>query len=496
MTDYLLGLDAGNTVIKAILFDTSGNEIAAAALDGKSSMPAPGQVERDLDELWRNAITVIGSCIEKSGIDARQIRAVGCAGHGNGLYALDRAGNPLISIQSLDTRAAGLAGEWLAAGVGERAYPLALQKPWGAQTPTLLAWLKRQRSELYAEIGTVLLCKDFVVGRLTGVRVTDTTDMSGCGLLAIPSRRYSDELLTAYGLEDARSLLPDVAESTDVVGRITDEVAKLTGLAAGTPVVAGLFDVVASAVGSGVTATGAASIVAGTWSINQVICDTPINDPTVFMQSSFDRHRWLAIESSATSAANLEWIVHQFMHDEAKSFDRAGELVASVDVAADVPIYHPFLYGSQQDGNARAGFYGIAGWHGKAHMMRALFEGVAFGHRRHVETLRGAGASIRDATLSGGGSRSTIWPQIFADVLEMPVTVARSRETGALGAAIAAGTGIGLFADYAAGAGAMTSAARHYEPAPGASEIYARRYGLYAELAEIMRPVWAEMRRS
>jgi L-xylulokinase len=495
MSNYLLGLDAGNTVIKAVLFDAEGRELAAAARDGRSSMPAPGEVERDLDELWDNAVAVISACIEKAGIAARDIRAVGCAGHGNGLYALDRARQPLLGIQSLDTRAAGLAQEWQAAGVGERAYGRCRQQPWGAQTPTLLAWVKRHRPDLYARIGTVLLCKDFVVGRLTGARVTDTTDMSGCGLLEVPARRYSAELLAAYGLEDALPLLPDVLESTEIAGRVTDEVARATGLASGTPVVAGMFDVVASAVGSGVTATGAASIIAGTWSINQVICDAPLDDPSVFMQSSFDRDRWLAIESSATSAANLEWIVHQFMHGETAPFDRAGELVASVEASADVPIYHPFLYGAQQDGNARAGFYGIAGWHGKAHLMRALFEGVAFGHRRHIEVLRQAGATIRDATLSGGGSRSAVWPQIFADVLEMPVSVPRSRETGALGAAIAAGTGVGLFADYADGAKAMTAPARHYLPDPQAGASYGRRYGLYTRLAEAMRPIWAEMRR-
>ncbi|KQW86107.1 xylulose kinase [Devosia sp. Root413D1] len=495
MTDYLLGLDAGNTVIKAILFDTTGRELAVAALDGQSSMPAPGQVERDLDELWRNAITVIRTCIEKSGVNARDIRAVGCAGHGNGLYALDRAGKPLLGIQSLDTRAAGLAAEWHASDVGDHALAIARQKPWGAQTPTLLAWIKRHRPDLYAEIGTVLLCKDFVVGRLTGARVTDTTDMSGCGLLAIPSRRYSVELLAAYGLEDAMPLLPDVLESSDIAGHVTEDVAALTGLAAGTPVVAGLFDVVASAVGSGVTATGAASIIAGTWSINQVICDAPVDDDRVFMQSSFDRSRWLAIESSATSAANLEWIVHQFMHNEDKPFDRAGELVASVDAAADVPIYHPYLYGAPWDGNARAGFYGIAGWHSKAHLMRALFEGVAFGHRGHVEVLQRAGIGIRDVTLSGGGSRSAVWPQMFADILELPVTVARGRETGALGAAIAAATGVGLFHDYAEGARAMTAPARQFAPDRESGSHYARRYGLYEQLARAMQPVWAEMGR-
>lgn len=496
MADYLLGLDAGNTVIKAVLFDTTGRELAAAARDGHSSMPQPGQVERDLEELWRNAIAVIADCIGKAAIDSRDIRAIGCAGHGNGLYVLDRAGEPLLGIQSLDTRAAGLAGEWLAAGIGELAWRHCLQRPWAAQTPTLLAWVRHHRPELYAQIGTVLLCKDFLVGKLAGVRTTDTTDMTGCGLLGIPSRRYMPELLAAYGLADALPLLPEVLESTDIAGHLSPAAAAATGLAVGTPVVAGLFDVVASAIGSGVTATGAASIIAGTWSINQVVCDEPIKDGSVFMQSSFDRNRWLAIESSATSAANLEWIIHQFMRDEAAPFDRAGKLVASVPPSADVPIYHPFLYGAQQDGNARAGFYGIAGWHGEAHLLRALFEGVAFGHRRHLEVLRDAGAQIREATLSGGGSRSEVWPQIFADVLQMPVTVARSRETGALGAAIAAGTGIGLFASYAEGASAMTAPARHYVPHRAAGDNYDRRYGLYSRLAEIMRPIWAEMGRA
>lgn len=497
MVDYLLGLDAGNTVIKAILFDADGGELAVASRDGRSSMPAPGHVERDLDELWANAVEVIRTCIGMSGVDARQIRAVGCAGHGNGLYALDRMGAPLIGIQSLDVRGAAIAAEWLAAGVGDRTYRHCLQKPWAAQTPTLLAWLKRHRPDLFTKIGTVLLCKDFVVGRLTGARVTDTSDMTGCGLLEIPSRQYSEELMAAYGLETALPLLPQVLEGADMAGTITAEVAAATGLAAGTPVVAGLFDVVASAVGSGVTRTGAASIIAGTWSINQVVCDEPLRDPSVFMQSTFDRDRWLAIESSATSAANLEWIVRELMeHGEGSPFERAGELVATVAATADVPIYHPFLYGAQQDANARAGFYGIGGWHTKAHLLRALFEGVTFGHRRHIEVLRTAGAVIGEATLSGGGSRSTIWPQIFADVLGMPVTIARSRETGALGAAIAAGTGVGLFADYEEGARAMTAPARHYAPDAVAGAVYDRRYELYTRLAEMMHPIWADMARS
>lgn len=491
---YILGLDAGNTVIKAIIFDTSGRELALAARDGRSWMPRPGHVERDLNELWRNAVAVIGQCIEQAGIDAGDIAAIGCAGHGNGLYALDREGAPLIGIQSLDTRAVGIVAEWAKENVGDRTYVHCLQRPWAAQTPTLLAWLKRFEPELFGRIGTVFLCKDFVVNRLTGARSTDTSDMSGCGLLQMSERRYEHDLLAAYGLGDCMDLLPPVLEAADIAGHISAEVAALTGLRAGTPVVAGLFDVVASAIGSGVTRTGAASIIAGTWSVNQVITDEPIRDPSIFMLSTFDPQRYLAIESSATSAANLEWIVREFLehsHEPDKSpFEVCSELVASVDPDGDVPIYHPFLYGSQQNGRARAGFYGMAGWHTRAHMLRALFEGVAFEHKRHVETLHKAGASFDEVVLSGGGSRSGVWPQIFADVLGVPVTVARSRETGALGAAIAAGTGVGVFSDFGAGAAAMTSAARHYTPNDAIAPAYAQRYRLYGEINQAMTPMW------
>ncbi|CAN7537958.1 FGGY-family carbohydrate kinase [Mesorhizobium sp. LjNodule214] len=493
MSGYILGLDAGNTVIKAIIFDMTGRELALAALDGHSSMPKPGHVERDLGELWRNAVTVIGRCIAEAGINAGDIVAIGCAGHGNGLYALDRAGAPLIGIQSLDTRAVGIVGEWAKSNVGDRTYQFCLQKPWAAQTPTLLAWLKRFEPELFGRIGTAFLCKDFVVNRLTGARSTDATDMSGCGLLSMPGRRYEQDLLEAYGLGDCADLLPPVLESAEIAGHVTRDVASLTGLRAGTPVVAGLFDVVASAIGSGVTRTGAASIIAGTWSINQVITDEPIREPSIFMLSTFDPTRYLAIESSATSATNLEWIVREFLDHapEGKSpFELCSDLVASVDPSGDIPIYHPFLYGSQKNGQARAGFYGMAGWHTRAHMLRALFEGVVFEHKRHIETLYAAGAGFDEAVLSGGGSRSGVWPQIFADVLGVPVTVAKSRETGALGAAIAAGTGVGVFADFAAGATAMTSAARRYAPNDAVAPAYAARYQLYGEINEAMAPMW------
>ncbi|MDI7860376.1 carbohydrate kinase [Rhizobiaceae bacterium n13] len=497
MEKYLLGLDAGNTVIKAVIFDRTGRELAHAEAEGNSRMPCPGHVERDLGELWTNAKRVIRSCLDKAGIAAADIAAIGCAGHGNGLYALDRDGEPLIGIQSLDTRATGLVEEWVAQGVGDRTAPIARQRPWPSQTPTLLAWLKRYRPELFQRIGTIFFSKDFVVNRLTGRRVSEVSDMSGAGLLDLAARRYDRTLMEAYGLADCMHLLPPLIESTDIAGTVTEEVAKETGLATGTPVVGGLFDVVASALGSGVSRAGSASIIAGTWSINQVVIDRPDLDGPVFMSSTFDRNRYMAMENSATSAANLEWLVREFFEGEQEEgvspFDACCALAAAIEPAADDPLYHPYLYGAQQDGHARAGFYGIAGWHTKGHMIRALLEGVAFGHRQHVETIRKAGATFEEAMLSGGGSRSRLWPQIFADVLGMPVSVALSRETGALGAAIAAGTGAGIFADFTEGANAMVRIDRHYRPNPALTAHCDRRYELYKDIADAMAPLWQRL---
>lgn len=493
---YFLGLDAGNTVIKAVLFDGEGHQIAKAALDGQSCTPAPGHVERDLSELWNNACTVIRDCIAQAGIDPSQIAGIGCAGHGNGLYMLDPQGPPLIGIQSLDSRAAELAEE-LSKANGDRLHALCLQRPWPSQTPTLLAWVKRHRPDIYTQAGTVLLCKDFITNRLTGERVSEISDMSGCGLTRMPEAVYDDELLSLYGLSDARKLLPRLADPAEIVGHVTDAAAAQTGLSAGTPVIGGYFDVVSSALGAGAGLPGDASIIAGTWSINQVFSDRAAVDPHVFMVSAFGPKHYVSIESSATSAANLEWYVRELVERGAHADDPFGQCNAAVGAVvpqADDPFFHPYIYGSGRRADARGGFFGLAGWHGEGHILRALFEGVVFEHRRHIEVLQAAGLTFKRAHLSGGGARSPHWPQIFADCLGIPISVAESEETGALGAAIGAAIATGHVADYAEGIARMTRQRALYQPDPSLKDHYDGRYMIHQRLIETMGDFWAILR--
>ncbi len=494
--DLLLGLDAGNTVIKAVLFDATGRQIAASERHGASQRPAPGHVERDMAELWGNAAAVIRDCLAAADVPQGAVAAIGCAGHGNGLYLLDRQGDPLLGIQSLDSRAAGLAQMLRADGNGTRLHALCLQEPWPSQTPTLLAWLCRHAPEIYAAAGTAFLCKDYIAFRLTGRRTSDVSDMSGAGLVRLPAGVYDGDLLAAYGVADARPLLPDLLWPTEIAGTVDAEAAAATGLAAGTPVVAGLFDVVANALGSGVVAPGEASIIAGTWSINQVVASRAIVDRDIFMVSAFGDGRLMAIESSATSAANLEWYVRELVArggDHPDPFGACNRLVADVVPARDDPFFHPYLHGSRQGAEMRAGFTGIAGWHGEAHLIRALFEGVAFEHRRHVDVLRAAGLRFDSAVLSGGGAQSAVWPQMFSDVLGIPVSVPRCREAGALGAAIAAGVGVGIFPDLLAGVRRMARSASRFAPDRGMTSHYDGRYLTFSMITEAMRPVWRRM---
>lgn len=492
---YLLGLDAGNTVIKAVLFDLTGRQLAMHAIDGRSHTPQPGHVERDLNELWANAREAIRTCISSARIDSSDIAAVGCAGHGNGLYLIDESGHPLTGIQSLDTRASAVAAE-LDSKAGDALHSICLQRPWPSQTPTLLAWVKANRPDIYEETATVMLCKDFITFRLTGERVSDISDMSGAGFVRMPEAVYDDELLAHYGLEDARAKLPHLLDPADIAGAVTADAAMETGLMEGTPVIAGYFDVISSAMGAGVVGAGEASIIAGTWSINQVFSETAVVDPKVFMVARFGPGRFVNIESSATSAANLEWYVRELVergHHHDDPFGHCNDVLGRTMPADDDPIFHPFLYGSRLGSDYRGGFYGLAGWHKEGHLLRALFEGVMFEHRRHIEVLAKAGVTFDRAVLSGGGSRSPHWPQMFADGLGVPITVPEARETGALGAAIGAGVAAGIFANYEAGIAAMTRPSAVYKPNPEISAHYDRRYRLFGEIAKALRPLWNEL---
>jgi len=500
MAEYLLGVDNGSTVSKAAIFDLAGNEIQVASRTNELDYPHPGWTERDMATLWPYTAEAIREAIAKANINPKEIIGIGTTGHGNGIYLLDKEGQPLRpGIASMDTRAADVIDDWNARNLHPQAFYYTLQSFWPGQPNALLAWFKKHEPEIYGRIGSVLMIKDYVKYCLTGELSTDYTEFGGTSLMDLPRRSYSKELLELFDIPEVYEALPPPLESFEIAGKVTPEAANVTGLLAGTPVVGGVFDVQGSALGAGVFEAGQVCIVAGTWSINEIITKEPLADPNLFMTDIYTvPDLWIGMEASATSATNLEWFVQTFCAEEKMQAKERGisvyevcnEMVDSLPPGGTDVIFHPFLFGSNVQATARAGFYGMAAWHTKAHLLRALYEGIVYGHLSHIDKLRAAGAKMEVVRLTGGGSRSPVWTQIFADTLQLPMEVAEGTELGARGAAMNAGIGAGVYKDHADAVAKAVKLARRQEPNPEATPAYLARYAEYNRLLEAMQEPW------
>ncbi len=495
MRKYLLGIDNGNTVSKSTLFDLNGHVIASASSKVQTLYPFPGWSERNMEELWKSNVSNIRKVIKKSGIKPAEIIAVGGTGHGNGLYLIDKFGKPLKAIQSLDSRCGQVVQEWKDSGLQEKVFPFTHQYFWASQTNSLLSWMKRYDSQTYHKIGAVLLCKDYINWCLTGEIATDSTDISATNLFDLKNETYSDELLRLYDLQDIMPFLPKVVKSHDQIGIVSKKAATETGLLPHTPVVAGMLDVQAGMIGSGVIETGQLSVVAGTWSVNSLLMNELPNDPKIAMcsLSALPNNKYLAIEASATSVSNLEWYLNQFGHEERKVAKKLGVSVHQVcddsvlkcDTPSEV-IFHPFLFGSSTHAHLRAGFYGLAGWHSKRDMLRAIYEGIAFSHLSHIEKLtkyRNNGGVI----LTGGGSKSPVLSQYFSDILGCGIEIPSQQESGTWGAAMAAGIGTGIYANYGQALDKSVRIIKKYESNPKTFESYRSLYKQYGQILDCMR---------
>ncbi len=500
MAKYLLGIDNGMTVAKAALFTLDGQEVAVASEKTEMITPQPGHYERDAEALWRATAGSIKKAIADAGIDPKEIAAVACTGHGNGLYLVDKEGNPVRNaIGSTDSRALSYIERWAIDGVDKAIRPKTMQSIWPAQPNALLAWIRDNEPETMKRAGWVLMCKDFVRSRLTGKIQMELTDMSGTSLMNVGTGEYDMDVLEAFGIPEMRDLLPPIIKTADIAGEVTAEAAEQTGLAAGTPVAGGMFDIDACGLASGVIDETQLCMIAGTWGNNQYISKTPVVDEEVFMTSCYSiPGYYLMLEGSATSGSNLEWFVTEFFAAEAERAKSQGQSVFDVvneSVAATKPdegeiTFVPFLYGSHAEATAKACLIGMAGWQNRGHVLRAIYEGVVFGHRTHVDRLLKYRDMPERIRLTGGAARSEVWVQIFADIFQVPVEIPDGTELGALGAAIAAGVAVGSFESYNAAVGAMVSFSRIQPPNTDLADLYRGKYDRYKQVIATLGPLW------
>jgi L-xylulokinase len=496
----ILGIDNGLTVTKAVVFDETGAVLSVARRRIPQIIPAARHIERDMSGLWQATAQAIAEALAASGRSAGDIAAVAATAHGDGAYLLDSAMRPLGNgILSLDSRAGTIAAEWEDSGIAAEALELTGQKPHASAFSAVLAWIKRHEPERFGRIAHVLACKDWLRFCLTDTIGTDLTEAS-TSFTSVHSQAYDPSSLRLFGLEQLEAALPPVSRPDEIVGHVTPEAAAVTGLLRGTPVVAGIHDVTASALGIGGYAEDTVAIVAGTYSINEIVSRAPRMDARWFCRNGIALGEWNNMSISPASAANYDWFLDTLCGVERAGAEAEGRSIHAaigpeIEAALGRPstlLFHPYLYGSPHGPTASAGFVGMRGWHDRGDMLRAVIEGIAFNHRVHVDALR-EGFEPREARLTGGISRNPVFAQVFADALAMPVVVTETEEASAWGAALCAGSGAGLFASPRHDPRDLAAIARTYHPQAQRGAALADRYRLHCDVAAAMAPLWGRI---
>lgn len=499
---YLMGIDNGGTFSKAAIFDENGKQIASASERTQVITPQAGFAERDLNELWQVNARVVKKAIEKSGLQPEDIAGVSFSGHGKGIYLLDKEGKPLGNgILSMDNRAAAYVEKWNQDGTAEKVRALTKQPLVACQPPVLLAYLRDHEPDLYKSIGYIFGVNDFIRYMLTNEAYAEYGNFSGGNLLDFAKQAYSKELMSLYGLSDLMQALPVLRHAGDVCGYITEEAAELTGLKAGTPTAAGMFDIDACGLASGLVNEERVAMIAGTWSINEYISKKTVTSKTTMNSFYAIPGYYLIEESSPTSAGNMEWFIKKFMQGEADQAKKEGKniyditnaWVASIQPQDDNVIFLPYLNGSPDQAKATGTFVGLTLGTDKKDMLRAVYEGIVFGHKRHYERLLAHREKPQSIQLSGGAANSSVWVQMFADILETPIDIVADKELGAMGAAMAAGVASGVYKNFAEAAERCDSITDTINPRPETYDIYRRKYQRFSMLADTLCPIWKDL---
>ena len=496
----LMGIDIGTQSTRAVLLTLDGVVVASAGRQQEMATPQAGWAEQDPDMWWSNAITCIQAVMVSAGATADEVLAVGVGGQMHGTVPLDAAGNVLSHRVQLwcDKRSAAIVDEFKRLPFAERSYRQTGSPPVANWIGFKIQWLKENAPDLYAQTWKFVVPKDYINFRLTGEAVIDYSEASGSFLMDAATRRWSAELIDQLGLD--RDKLPEIRRSAEVIGHVTAAAATLTGLASGTPVVAGGGDMLCMLLAAGLFEPGAASDITGTSSIFSVFTQSPVFDPRL-MNLHHVTEGWVPFGITDTGGVSLKWFKDNYcQHEIAEAgtlgisvYDLLNERAAQVPPGSEGLIFFPYLLGERTLGTpyARAVFFGLTPRHNVAAMVRAIMEGVTLELRQTLEIVEQAGHPVHVIYHSGGGAYSDLWSQIKADIYQKPVVTFENTEGGILGAAILAGTGAGVYANETEGARRCLRPHQTFVPNVALAERYDY---LFAALSGAARPVSGAVR--
>ncbi|MGP8260895.1 MAG: xylulokinase [Acidobacteriaceae bacterium] len=488
----LLGIDVGTGGTRAVLVDRTGRVVASAA-----SEHAPihseqiGWAEQQPEDWWRAAREAIAAAIAAAKLDGAAIHAVALTGQMHGCVLLDATGEVLRPALIWCDQRTQPECDWLNNTIGPaRLIELTCNPALPNFTLTKLLWVRAHQPEIFARIAHVLCPKDYVRFRLTGEFAIDMQEASGTLLLDVAHRRWSAEVADAAGIPT--SWLPRLFEGPEICARISESGSAATGLAVGTPVVAGAGDQGAGAVGMGIVAPGSVSATIGTSGVVFAATDRPTMDRLGRLHTFCHAvpGTWHVMGVTNGAGLSLRWLRDTFA--PCVAYDELTAEAAKVPAASDGMLWAPYLFGERTphlDPEARAAFVGITASHTRAHFVRAVMEGVAFSLRDTLSLFAELKIAVAQIRLGGGGSRGPLWRQIQADVYGRPVELLAAEEGGAFGAALLAGVAVGAWPCVEAACAQTVHVAQTIQPRDAAAmdAAYARFRRVYPALREIGR---------
>ncbi|HKO16839.1 MAG TPA: xylulokinase [Gemmatimonadaceae bacterium] len=491
---YVLGVDVGTSGVKALLVTPAGDVEAAATVPLPLATPHPGWAEQDPERWWQATVEAIQSLLARPAKAERRVLAIGLSGQMHSSVFLDHEGRVIRpALLWCDGRTTAECTE-----ITDRAGGEPRLREWvsnaaleGFTLPKVL-WLRTHEPAAFARLSVVLLAKDYIRYRLTGVLATEPSDASGTLMFDVARRRWSREILDAVGLP--ASIVPEVGGSSDVLGRLTREAAALTGLAEGTPVVGGGADNACGAAGVGVVAPGEAVASWGTSGTVLAPAAEPLVDP--LLRAHTFCHVlpgvWYVMGVVLSAGGAFAWYRQQFARElavasaaaAADANEQLNEEAARIPRGADGITFLPYLQGERtphRNAAARGALLGLSLAHTRAHLTRAVLEGICFALRDSLDILRELGLAPAALLLTGGGARSAFVRTLQAEVFGLPVSTVNREEGPAYGAALLAAVGAGAFPDLGAAVRATLTRTSPEPPDPWAHAEYQAPYARFRQ---------------
>jgi len=485
-------MDVGTGGTRAVLINEQGQVVAEAASEhAPFRSPHPGWAEQDPEDWWRAAQIAIRQVLEKSGIAASDIDAIGLTGQMHGAVMLDDQGQVLRpSLIWCDQRTDAQC-DWLHERIGRaRLIELTCNPALPNFTLTKLLWVRDHEPEIFAQIAHVLCPKDYVRFRLTGTYAMDVQEASGTLLLDVTHRRWSSEVAQIARINE--SWLPQLFESQEVCALISAEAAAATGLKSGTPVVAGAGDQGAGAVGMGILQPGSVSATIGTSGVVFAATAAPTKDPHGRLHTFCHAvpERWHVMGVTQAAGLSLSWL--RDVIAPGTSYDILTAEAAQIPVGSDGLLWAPYLLGERTpylDSQATAAFYGITASHTRGHLVRAVLEGVAYSLKDTFTLFAELGIPVQGIRLGGGGARGALWRSIQASIYGYTSDVLVAEEGAAFGAALLAGVGVGAWPSTDAACATAIRVAEQIALDPTATRSYANGYKVYRRLYPALRSI-------